>query len=729
MAFLIRVWQSTAARRALAAVAVAFLGLAWAPSSHAQALDEAHLVAQGDDAVLQLRFNVRVQYQRHAPLQASDLIEVYFLLLGGDEAMTRPIEETLKVSADLPAPSAAITYPVQTGLPVKKVVIRLGRKVEFKVRAGASNQLLEIVFPGLAPKAAPQVLAPVVAESNRYAISLQTVPLADQSSLTAIPSSLDGYNVFGSRVIKDGAPYYELLLGYFDSAEKAAQVLQSVSRQFPQAQIVDIQARKELNLQQLPAASPESPGAAEAAAAAVAAAPDTDVDKQGKDLMAQARSALISGKPAEAINLLTQLLLLPPNKNSRDAQELIGLARERSGDAGNARKEYELYLKLFPNGDGAVRVRQRLASMAPPDVAKTEAAKPPEKREPAFSLGGSISQSYYGGKQAVQTVFLNVPTTVNQQTISNNVQSSLATTVDLNGRYRTDSSDTRVVFRDSDQYSFISSVAPSVNRMDSAFIDYRNLDNSLTAKVGRQAGVTGGLVGRFDGVVLGYNVAPKLHLNAVAGVPVAQDEFIQASQSFEGVSLEAQNILEHWGGSAFLINQKADGLVDRRAIGTDVRYFDAQKTLFTQLDYDVQFRVLNAATVQGTYQFADQTSLALLLDDRKAPTLTTSNGLLAWGCTSYAQFFAGTCQHAALASGTVANTNISAAPTVDNLRAAALATTANSHQISLDVSRPLGKSWQASFDIRNTAVGALPTVVINNQTFQGSSATGNVTSM
>ena len=723
--------------RALAAhVLLAFLlAAALVRPASAQALDDVRLVADGPDAILQIRFNVRVQYQRHAPLDASDVIEIYFQLLGGDEALTRPIEESMAVKGQDPAPAARVLYPVQTGLPVKKVVVRLDRKVAFRVRAGKSNQLLEVVLPGMAPRDAQAALKPVappVVEHDRYAISLQTVPLSQQGNTRAIPARLQDYAVFGSQEVRNGVPLYELVLGYFDSVEAAQKVVASIVAEFPDAQVFDVVQRKEANLQHAserptaslpvapeppPAATstePAAPSAAAAAAAALAAAPDTDLDKQGAALMAQSRTALIGGKNDEAINSLNQLLLLPPNKYSQDAQELVGLARERSGDLAQARKEYELYLRLFPTGEGATRVRQRLATLAPPEQAPTVAAKPPEKRQPSFSYGGNISQYYYGGKQQVQTTFLNVPVTANQQTISNNTQSSLVTTVDLNGRYRTDTTDTRVVVRDSDQYSFINTTAPSLNRMDAFYVDYRDSAHNLSVKAGRQSGVTGGLVGRFDGAIVSYDVVPKLSVSAVAGVPVSQDQFIQANQRFEGVSINAQNFAEHWGAGGFIINQTADGVVDRRAVGGELRYFDDRKTLYSLVDYDVQFATLNAATVQGTYLLPDQTSLSLLLDNRKAPTLETSNGLLQAGCNSYAQYFAGTCAH-------------STAPyNVDVLRQDALATTANSHQYALDVSHPFGLHWQASADLRVTSVGALPTVTINNQTFQGTSATGNV---
>jgi len=714
----------------LAGLVLAAMLLPAAPAA-AQALDEARLVANGPDAVLQIRFNVRVQYQRHAPLESSDLIEIYFQLLGGDENLTRQIEESLTVDANPPAPGASIVYPVQNGLPVKKIVIRLSRKVDFRVRAGASNQMLEIILPGLAPQGAAQRVVSPVVEKDRYAISLQTLPMSQQGDVRAIPARLQNYDVFGSQVMRNGTPLYELLLGYFDSQQAAEAVLATIQQEFPGAQVIDVAARKEANLmsaaQTVPPPAPPPPvvepaaaGAAAAAAEAVAVAPDTELDKQGAVLMAKARSALIAGRNDEAINTLNQLLLLPPNKQSQDAQELVGVARERSGDLAQARKEYELYLRLFPSGEGATRVRQRLASMAPPEVAKTEAAKPPEKKEPQISAGGSIAQSYYGGDQRTQTTQVLVASaTVTAATpqLTSNVQSSLTTTVDLNGRYRTENTDTRIVFRDNDQYSFIGApTSPSLNRLDAAYLDYRDLQHGLAVKVGQQSGVTGGLVGRFLGAVVSYDLAPKLRVNAVAGVPVKQDEFVQVpSQHFEGLSVEAQNFAEHWGGSAFLINQSADGVVDRRAIGADVRYFDAHRTLYALVDYDIEFRALNAATLQGTYTLADQTAMSLLLDDRKAPTLTTTNGLLQSGCSSFVDYFAGRC-------GGTGPFNI------DTLRRAAEATTANSHQLGFDISHPLSKKWQVSFDARISSVGALPAVNVGGIPFLGTAATGNVLS-
>jgi len=90
--------------------------------------------------------------------------------------------------------------------------------------------------------------------------------------------------------------------------------------------------------------------------------------------MTRAREALAARRNEDAVTDLNELLLLPPNRYSQEAQELIGVAWERTGNARRARVEYELYLRLFPDGEGAQRVAQRLASLEGVVPAPAEAA-------------------------------------------------------------------------------------------------------------------------------------------------------------------------------------------------------------------------------------------------------------------------------------------------------------------------------------------------------------------
>jgi tetratricopeptide (TPR) repeat protein len=721
-------------------------------------LDKLESLTEGSDAVVRVHFDVRVQYQRHAPTGTADLTEVFFQIVGKDLSLSPGVEEQVKTAEHGRVPAVTISYPVQPQpsnvAQVKKLVVRFSRKVTFKVRAGPTDQSIDLVFPGLAGVAPPVSGAAGAVEKDRYAITLQTVPLDQQNNLRPVPGRFQDYAVFTTRGWRGGTAVVELDLGYFDTKAEADKIRQSALREFPEAEVFDAIERKEQTLAKAaegaeavpaapPAGAPPAPPAPlppvvpapvpqvapiTEAAPPAPEAPDTEIDKQARVLLDKARAALAGGRNEDAINLLNQLLLLPPNKSSQEAQELIGVARERAGETELARKEYELYLKLFPRGEGATRVQQRLASLAPPPAqvsSEATTAPTPVAQAPKYGLTGSLSQYYYGGQQQVNTTFLNTPTTANQQTLTSTTQSSLVSTLNLNGRYHDGSNDARLILFDTDNKSFAGSAAPGTNRLDSVYVDYRNTSYGFSAKVGRQAGVTGGLIGRFDGAILGYDLSPNWRVNVTGGVPV--DTIVDTNQNFEGVYVEAQNILEHWGGDAFFMNQIADGITDRRALGGDLRYFDNARTLYTSLDYDILFMTLNAATVQGTWQLPDQTMFSLLFDDRKAPELLTSNALITCAAPSISQL-----ERQGSPNCLTTPSLIQGPLTLDQIRDIAKQTTATSKQWSLSVTRPLSSKWQASLDGRLTNVGALPFLPLSQvqvgmgNTIPAQPGTGNV---
>jgi hypothetical protein len=79
--------------------------------------------------------------------------------------------------------------------------------------------------------------------------------------------------------------------------------------------------------------------------------------------MDEGRAALRKNNQAAAIALFTKVLKYPENQYSAEAQELLGLARQKSGDLAQARAVYEDYLRRYPGGEGSERVRQRLAGI------------------------------------------------------------------------------------------------------------------------------------------------------------------------------------------------------------------------------------------------------------------------------------------------------------------------------------------------------------------------------
>jgi hypothetical protein len=73
------------------------------------------------------------------------------------------------------------------------------------------------------------------------------------------------------------------------------------------------------------------------------------------------------------------------------------------------------------------------------------------------------------------------------------------------------------------------------------------------------------------------------------------------------------------------MQQQVDGLVDRRVVGGEVRYFDPKRSLFSMVDYDIYYSSLNIFLLQGNWTFEDETRVYMNLDYRNSPLLTTSN--------------------------------------------------------------------------------------------------------
>lgn len=431
------------------------------------------------------------------------------------------------------------------------------------------------------------------------------------------------------------------------------------------------------------------------------AVPDTappGIEARAAELMAAARTALDAGRPESAVESLNALLLLPPNRQSQQAQELVGLARERSGEIAKARAEYELYLRLYPQGEGAARVRARLAALPPPDAAPARAP-----RAPLRTLTGTLSQYYYRGETKIESVF-NTPTTPDRSSFSLTDQSALVTNIDLTARNRTAGSDNRLVLRDTYSKSFLDR-PDSYNRLNAAYYDYRGLDNTLSARLGRQSGFTGGLPNRFDGVLAGIGIAQRWRVSGALGVPVEYPK-IEADRQFWTASLEYDNLAGALSGNFFVTGQTVDGIRDREAVGSETRYLRDGLSVFALLDYDVSFQEWNVTMLQGSWQSEKRLIVNFMADRRRAPVLATTNAILGQGTTSIAKLLE--------------------TMTEEQLRQQALDVTATVTQGQLGFSLPVGQKWQAGLDARLTNVGALPAVVVNGIEIPAQPATGNI---
>lgn len=361
--------------------------------------------------------------------------------------------------------------------------------------------------------------------------------------------------------------------------------------------------------------------------AEMAAVPEPQVPPV--DLLTSGRAALASGDAVKATQVFNKLLKLPPNEYSQEAQELVGVAREKSGEISKAKAEYQLYLKLYPEGEGAVRVKQRLAALESIKVeAKQDQPKPKAKKGVKEihqdTVTGSVSQYFYGGASQTKSTLYRVD---EETKTRSNDQSSLITNLDATARFRHNQYDTKVVFRDTQSHTFFGDLYDK-NTVSAAYIEHQNKEVDYMVRLGRQSGTSQGVLGRFDGAFARYGLSPQWKITAVVGAPDdGSHNKVQTDRHFYGAAVEFGPIAEKWSGSVYGIQQVADDMVERRAIGSELRYFNGTTSWFGMLDYDTIYDMVNIAMIQGNWMAFEGYNFNLLLDHRKSPILYAETAL------------------------------------------------------------------------------------------------------
>lgn len=672
----------------------------------AQTLDEVSTAVQGDDVVVHVGFTGPVRLVQQSPAAPARLLQLQIELLAPDEAaLNQPTAESRRVAASARVPELSLLLNAAPRQRQRLMTLQLGEVTEVRSRQGANPKVIDIVLVGKGvPRPALQ------ASEQRYAVKLASSASKAQEGLASIPKQFQNFEVFNTRSEAGGLSTYEVNLGYFSTQADAEAARTSLLARFPQAAVVDV---IEMRAQSLKSAAQPTQETQERAATApeqsAQAAPEAtplgtpEVEAQATQLMSASREAVTQGQTETAIGKLNQLLLLPPNSATQDAQEMIGIAWERSGNLARAKMEYELYMKLFKGSEGEQRVAQRLASMgvAPTPASTTSgvAAAAPGKEASGIKYSGNVAEYYFGGKSRSQSL-VNLDSGIDQATLTKTTESALVTNIDLGARYTTDDSDIRAVVRGTGSTN-LTATSKNTSSLNAAFVDYRQKSSGLAARVGRQSPINGGLLGVFDGISLTYPVRPGIRVNLMGGVPANPLVATPDERLLAGM-VEVDSILENLSGDMYIMNQTTQGITNRRTIGTEARYSSQRGSLYALLDYDQLFSAVNAVTLQGSVQGPAQTSFTLLVDSRRAPSLQMTNALISSGAASLKDLL----QVQALSLGEV----------LDRARV----TSAQARQVLLSASKPLGEKWQMTGDVRFSDIGALPAV----GNFEATPATG-----
>jgi len=318
---------------------------------------------------------------------------------------------------------------------------------------------------------------------------------------------------------------------------------------------------------------------------------------------------------------------MPPHKHSQEAQELVGVARENNGDFKKAKIEYKLYLKLYPESEGAKRVEIRLADIEA-GKAKVASNKVTSKKEinkvNKLSVFGSLSQYYYGSRTKTDTDAAGIKTSDRLTD-----QSALVTSFDLTARWRHNQYNDKFVIRNTQTHNFPPGDNFSdANRLSSAYWDHEDKSLGYSFRIGRQPGNSQGVLGRFDGGFIRYAINDRYRITGVAGVPDdGPHSKIKTNRQFYGTALEFGSSADSFSGNVYAIQQNADGFTERRAVGTELRYFKDSASWFGLLDYDTVYDRVNIALLQGTWTDKNQITYNVLLDHRKSPILYAESAI------------------------------------------------------------------------------------------------------
>ncbi len=357
----------------------------------------------------------------------------------------------------------------------------------------------------------------------------------------------------------------------------------------------------------------------------------------------EARAALHKNNLGAAIQLLTKILKYPENQYSAEAQELLGLARQKSGQTAEARAEYEDYLRRYPTGEQSERVRQRLAGIETANgeanaplhmpngapVGTLPAGKFTQSHETTWTLVGSAS-SFYIRDDSFNTV--RDPSAApdpNADPDSHQVhQNEILTSLDATAAWNNDQTKGRIRFSGSEEYMFDPS-SRNLAGIAALSVDTMVKDWNLRSVFGRQTLNTDGVLGRFDGALLSWQPLSMLRLDVVTGSPALSrfDLPFKDEKYFYGAGIGLGPFVG-FESTLYAIEQRDRWLVDREAVGADVRYFDQSKFAFGNVDYDIHFQKLNAAIFSGSWMLPDKSTIYGGADYRRTPYLSTWNAVL-----------------------------------------------------------------------------------------------------
>ena len=687
-----RIFRTDARSFCLWLAGVLLIGAASNATAGPGFIESSRVSGSSSASTIEVRFNCKAEYLRHEPQGGGDRLRIYLEptgicngvspLVAESRSRLRPANSDnaqlvdMEYDGDSPAGpmltfnfSQAVTFDVDmTGVSFD-LVVTVNATMD-----GGTTPAVTPVTPSVSHRQVPRVRP----ENPDYAINL--------ASFTRVPTVADALGLdlnpdqrlFYSAVEVNGKIWYRLRLGNYTTGAAAAAALDGMSNRFPGAWVDQVdQSASIVELESAP----------QEAATAPAELADDDVSTPSKvdALMADARKSMAAGEVSRAIQIYTKVLQQPQHPRLAEAQEFLALAREKNGQVAHAKAEYQRYLSLYPNSEGTARVNQRLAALLAVDrknsqgtaTANTSGAR--RSRQSDWRIQSYFSQYYRRD--------------ANQQNDQEELisQSALYSDVNIDARRRGERFDFSSRLSAGYRNDFLDETLSSGNstRISYAYADLADAATGLRGRIGRQSRNTGGVLGRFDGINLGYQLNERVLFNTVIGTPAySSSDGIDSSRSFYGASVNYGPVLENLDLGLFYIAQDIDGVQDRQAIGGQFRYFGTNQSVWGMVDYDLGFGELASAFLQGSWRFDSRLSIHGLVDRRGSPFMSAGNALIGQPVASFEE--------------------LAVIYSEDELRQLGRDRTALSTTYTMGLSYPLSPKLQINVDASQSTIDATP---------------------
>jgi tetratricopeptide (TPR) repeat protein len=451
------------------------------------------------------------------------------------------------------------------------------------------------------------------------------------------------------------------------------------------------------------------------------------------------KASLASKNYPQATAYFTKAVETGSGTTKRNALEMLGLAREKAGQMAHARAEYERYLKAYPKGEGSNRVRQRLSAVlaatdavaqekfvtqkeqqvadgkSAPGVAtddmpesaggKGDAEVTPslpvsgvqtqspslrttrdgirlnvkeEKKDPnawMWDRSGSLAQYYY----RYDSLRSSDPLKQNYG-LHEVFQNEVLTSADVTLRGENDFYEVQMRSSLFNEKGFGDQNDINTTSIGTLYVDGKIKSSGLSTRLGRQSKSTGGVFGRFDGALLGWELDKDIKVQTYAGSPVYRRDAMPFSDDryFVGASVDYEFPGDKWAGALYAMAQNVGEIIDRRALGAELRYTDKDISIYAASDFDVFYREFNNAYLNMNWRPREGTSIYGSVDFRRVPFLVTSNALMGQAeddLQSLVDIFG-----------------------EDSVYELAVDRTATAKTANLGVSQQINKDWQVSLD-------------------------------